>query len=215
MGFAGYGLGQSLELGASGYAESDEPECAAGFYDHAFIWDRFSKRVFVAGVLFAEPGVGDVPPHIAHGAAWCALSDGLPDALPVLPDVPAVRFRADQPRAAYCQAIEQARAYIAAGDIFQVNITGRYTADFPQSFANTALYRALRQQSPAPFGAYLSCGAGYALHSSSPERFLQCDAQGVVTSRPIKVRLHVGRPRKRMTPLRRASAWMRKNGLKT
>ncbi|GBR31335.1 para-aminobenzoate synthase component I [Acetobacter orleanensis NRIC 0473] len=48
------------------------------------------------------------------------------------------------------------------------------------------MYRALRQQVPAPFGAYLSCGADYALHSSSPERFLQCDAQGGVTSRPIK-----------------------------
>lgn len=100
--------------------------------------------------------------------------------------MPAVQFSADQPRAAYCRAIEQARAYIAAGDIFQVNITGRYYANFPESFPDTALYLALRRQVPAPFGAYLSCGAGYAVHSASPERFLQCDAQGRVTSRPIK-----------------------------
>ncbi|KXV68409.1 aminobenzoate synthetase, partial [Acetobacter malorum] len=78
------------------------------------------------------------------------------------------------------------RAYIAAGDIFQVNITGRYSSAFPKEFSNTALYLALREKAPAPFGAYLSCGAGYALHSTSPERFLQCDAQGVVTSGPIK-----------------------------
>lgn len=52
VGFAGYGLGQSLEQGMASARGGDEPDFAAGFYNHAFIWDRFSKRVFVAGLTY-------------------------------------------------------------------------------------------------------------------------------------------------------------------
>ncbi|WP_215761959.1 anthranilate synthase component I family protein [Acetobacter sp. P1H12_c] len=182
VGFAGYGLGQQLEKIAGCRPVQGEPDFAAGFYDHAFIWDRFSKRSFVAGLVFEEGALNIRSLCAPYSAAWAAL----PHAVPIMPDVPDMQFEADQSRAAYCQAVERARAYIAAGDIFQVNVTGRYSAEFPREFPDVALYLALRKQAPAPFGAYLSCGEGYALHSSSPERFLQCDTQGVVTSRPIK-----------------------------
>ncbi|MFT9017142.1 anthranilate synthase component I family protein [Acetobacter malorum] len=182
-GFAGYGLGQHLEHIAPGHSAQDEPDWASGFYDHAFVWDRLSKRAFVTGIMLeGEQNTAGAQSVAAHIVAW----EAVPDALVALPDVPRVQFRLDQSRASYCQAIERARAYIAAGDIFQVNITGRYSSAFPKEFSNMALYLALREKAPAPFGAYLSCGDGYALHSTSPERFLQCDAQGVVTSRPIK-----------------------------
>ncbi|MCP1269570.1 anthranilate synthase component I family protein [Acetobacter cerevisiae] len=183
IGFAGYGLGQQLEHIAPRHSAQDEPDWASGFYDHAFVWDRLSKRAFIAGVVLEgdqdTAGGQSVGEHIT---AW----EAVPEGVVTLPDVPRVQFRLDQSRVSYCEAIECAKAYIAAGDIFQVNITGRYSSAFPKEFSNTALYLALRQKAPAPFGAYLSCGAGYALHSTSPERFLQCDAQGVVTSRPIK-----------------------------
>ncbi|OAG75007.1 Para-aminobenzoate synthase, aminase component [Acetobacter malorum] len=183
VGFAGYGFGQHLEHIAPGHSVQDEPDWASGFYDHAFVWDRLSKRVFATGIVLAEDDEAAGRKAVAaHVAAWNAV----PTDVAALPDVPRVRFRLDQSSASYCRAIERAKAYIAAGDIFQVNITGRYSSSFPKDFSNTALYLALRQKAPAPFGAYLSCGAGYALHSTSPERFLQCDAQGVVTSRPIK-----------------------------
>ncbi|KXV14405.1 aminobenzoate synthetase [Acetobacter malorum] len=183
VGFAGYGLGQHLEHIAPGHSAQDEPDWASGFYDHAFVWDRLSKRAFVTGVVWdGDDDASAQQSVMAHVAAW----EAVPEGVVALPDVPRVQFRLDQSRASYCQAIERAKAYIAAGDIFQVNITGRYSSAFPKEFSNTALYLALREKAPAPFGAYLSCGAGYALHSTSPERFLQCDAQGGVTSRPIK-----------------------------
>lgn len=183
IGFAGYGLGQQLEHIAPRHSAQDEPDWASGFYDHAFVWDRLSKRAFIAGVVLeGDQDTAGGQEVTAHVAAW----EAVPEGLVALPDVPRVQWRLDQSRASYCEAIERAKAYIAAGDIFQVNITGRYFSAFPKDFSNTALYLALRQKAPAPFGAYLSCGAGYALHSTSPERFLQCDAQGVVTSRPIK-----------------------------
>lgn len=46
-------------------------------------------------------------------------------------------------------------------------------------------YRFLRRASPAPFGAFLDFG-GLSVLSTSPERFLRVDRQGVMESKPIK-----------------------------
>lgn len=183
IGFAGYGLGQALEQIRVDHPVSDEPDFAAGFYDHAFLWDRLEKRAFITGLFTSETeGAPASEPWQAHVTAWHALPAVSASRAPL----PAVTFVPDQPRESYCAAVARARDYIAAGDIFQVNITGRYSSQFPENFSNVALYLALRQHAPAPFGAYLGCGGGYALHSTSPEQFLQVNAQRGVTSRPIK-----------------------------
>ncbi len=87
-------------------------------------------------------------------------------------------------REEYEAAIQQALAYIRAGDIYQVNLSQRFQA--PRGGDPFDTYLALRSQSPAPFGAYL-CYPGFAVLSSSPERFLRYQPQGsLVETRPIK-----------------------------
>jgi aminodeoxychorismate synthase component I len=75
-----------------------------------------------------------------------------------------------------------AKDYIAAGDIYQVNLSQRFqtTLEVPAVEA----YRALRQVNPAPYAAYLDLGSAQVL-SSSPECFLRMNGRDVVT-RPIK-----------------------------
>ncbi|ASC06348.1 anthranilate synthase component I family protein [Acetobacter pasteurianus] len=179
VGFASYQIGMMLEGVLSRHKDQHTPLLAAGVYDHAFIWDRFEKRVFLAGIskFFAD----DV--NIAQLIrAW----NMLPEHVPSYKIHTTMQFVADQSRKAYCQNVAQTRDYIAAGDIFQANITCRHTAEVDASVPSAQVYRALRQQIPAPFGAYLSCGPDFALLSSSPERFLRVDANGCVSSRPIK-----------------------------
>jgi para-aminobenzoate synthetase component 1 len=48
------------------------------------------------------------------------------------------------------------------------------------------LYQRLRDLSPAPFAAYLSCSPNEAVLSASPELFLSLDDAGQVATRPIK-----------------------------
>jgi para-aminobenzoate synthetase component 1 len=72
--------------------------------------------------------------------------------------------------------------YIAAGDIYQANLSHRFHAE-PCDEPFT-LYRALRYYSPAPYGAYLDFGET-AILSSSPELFLDMHDDQVIT-RPIK-----------------------------
>jgi para-aminobenzoate synthetase component I len=80
----------------------------------------------------------------------------------------------------YLAAVERILEHIAAGDAFQVNFAQRLTGRFDGDAM--ALYRRLRDQSPAPFGA---CLPAIGLASVSPETFLAVDGRRVRT-RPVK-----------------------------
>ena len=82
----------------------------------------------------------------------------------------------------YLQAVRRAKEYIAAGDIFQVNLSQRLA--FAADEDAFALYRRLRRASPAPFAGYMEVPGGAVL-SASPERFLQARGRWIET-RPIK-----------------------------
>jgi para-aminobenzoate synthetase component 1 len=87
------------------------------------------------------------------------------------------------PPAGYREAVRRIVEYIRAGDIFQANLSQRFSAPFAAH--PWALYRALRSGSPAPFSAYLQFD-DHAVVSHSPERFLRLDADRWVETRPIK-----------------------------
>ncbi|MDF1815189.1 MAG: anthranilate synthase component I family protein, partial [Verrucomicrobiales bacterium] len=75
--------------------------------------------------------------------------------------------------------------YIASGDIYQVNLTHRFEADWSGDDSDTfALYQKLREASPAPFSGYFRLGHKTAL-STSPEQFLRISGKSIET-RPIK-----------------------------
>jgi len=87
-------------------------------------------------------------------------------------------------REGYLAAVQRAKDYIAAGDIFQVNLSQRFATTIAVPPAE--VYHRLRGANPAPFAAYLSLdAAGGAVLSSSPERFLKVVDDHVET-RPIK-----------------------------
>jgi para-aminobenzoate synthetase component 1 len=83
----------------------------------------------------------------------------------------------------YSRAVASVRDEIAAGNVYQANLTQRM--DLPYAGEPWALYRVLRRLSPAPFAAYLELPE-VAVAGSSPERFLKLEADGRVESRPIK-----------------------------
>jgi para-aminobenzoate synthetase component 1 len=102
-----------------------------------------------------------------------------------------VPLRSDFTERAYWAAVERARALVASGDLFQVNLSQRFAGRFEGS--PLALHERLRASNPSPFGACLVAG-GSALLSSSPERFLRLEA-GRVETRPIKgTRARTGDP---------------------
>lgn len=93
-------------------------------------------------------------------------------------------FLPQMSRADYVQKVERIREYIAAGDIYQVNLTQKFEAEISGDGDLFALYMALREKSPAPLAGYMRLN-GKEVLSSSPETFLRMTGN-VVETRPIK-----------------------------
>ncbi|HZX28207.1 MAG TPA: chorismate-binding protein, partial [Telluria sp.] len=83
----------------------------------------------------------------------------------------------------FTRAIDRIRAYIAAGDTYQVNYT--YRLRFDAFGAVQALYARLRARQPVPYGALVALPDGGAVLSLSPELFVKHE-DGVLTTRPMK-----------------------------
>ncbi|MBS0122774.1 anthranilate synthase component I [Thetidibacter halocola] len=82
---------------------------------------------------------------------------------------------------AYLEAVEKAKDYIRAGDIFQVVPAQRWTQEFP--LPPFALYRSLRRTNPSPFMFYFNFG-GFQVIGASPEILVRVFGREV-TIRPI------------------------------
>ncbi|MBU2941694.1 anthranilate synthase component I [Shimia thalassica] len=84
-------------------------------------------------------------------------------------------------KSGYMAAVEKAKDYIRAGDIFQVVPAQRWTQDFRQP--PFALYRSLRRTNPSPFMFYFNFG-GFQVVGASPEILVRVFGDEV-TIRPI------------------------------
>jgi para-aminobenzoate synthetase/4-amino-4-deoxychorismate lyase len=90
---------------------------------------------------------------------------------------------------AYLEAFARIKAYIAAGDTYQVNYTLKYRFDF--SGSPIPFYLTLRRNQSVAFGAFLKSGPRLIL-SFSPELFFRRQGQ-TITVRPMKGTLQRGR----------------------
>ena len=84
-------------------------------------------------------------------------------------------------KAEFLAIVERAKAYIAAGDVFQVVPSQRFSAPF--ALPPLALYRALRRINPAPFLFFLNF-SGFAVVGSSPEVLVRLRDRKI-TIRPL------------------------------
>ena len=83
----------------------------------------------------------------------------------------------------YIKGVEKIKEYINSGDIYQVNLTQKFSAEVKSGFM-FSLYDSLRQVAPAPMSAYINLSDREVL-SSSPETFLKMCGKHIET-KPIK-----------------------------
>jgi anthranilate/para-aminobenzoate synthase component I len=95
-------------------------------------------------------------------------------------------------REAFESMVVRCKEYIAAGDIYQANLSQRLSVRLTGADP-LSLYRILRDVNPSPFAAYLDFG-DMQLVSSSPERLVRLN-QGVADTRPIAGTRRRGRDR--------------------
>ncbi|MBQ0059631.1 MAG: anthranilate synthase component I [Lachnospiraceae bacterium] len=81
----------------------------------------------------------------------------------------------------YCGMVEKAKHYIHEGDIFQIVLSNRLSADFEGSLLNT--YRILRTINPSPYMFYFS-GTDVEVAGASPETLVKLE-NGVLHTFPL------------------------------
>lgn len=112
------------------------------------------------------------------------LLDGLePESLPQLTDALSVTSLHEDAASQFCAGVETIRDYIAAGDVFQVNLSRQWQAQVSGPELAASLYQRLREANPAPFAGSLVY-RDWAVLSSSPERLVAVRGD-LIETRPI------------------------------
>ncbi|MFI5356648.1 MAG: aminodeoxychorismate synthase component I [Opitutales bacterium] len=181
VGYFTYEFGLRFEriAGRPGGA-SDEPEAEFGLYDSLIAFAADTGKAYLVANPVDQALASSLLQTLARTVrdALDRIASPRPESAPAAPAEPRANFT----KAEYLAAITRIKDYIAAGDVYQVNLSQRFTA--PNPHHPYALYRRLRRHSPAPFASYLNFGARQVV-SSSPERLLRLQ-DGRVETRPIK-----------------------------
>jgi para-aminobenzoate synthetase component 1 len=168
VGAFGYDLGQHLErLPHRAEDDLDFPDLVLGFYDKLWYVDHVDGKAGCVDVLPRSSRKALRPDQYQELFGTERASSGR---------------GANFTRERYLDAIARIREYIAAGDVYQVNLSQRFHAR--TAAPPVEIYRALRAASPAAYAAFLGFGRR-AILSSSPEQFLELRGRRLVT-RPIK-----------------------------
>lgn len=147
------------------------------------VFDSLKQEIVLVTPVRPD-GSDAAAPYAAAEARLAAVEAELAQPLPRRPTPPQVAqppLASPVSRADYADIVEAAKRYIAAGDIFQVVPSHRFSAPFAQD--PFAFYRALRRLNPSPYMYFLNFG-GFQIAGSSPEILVRLRG-GKVTIRPI------------------------------
>ena len=192
VGYLGYDVVREVERLPQVPADDQAlPEAVLSIIGELAAFDHFRQRATLianAYVFDAEPSPADLDRAYDDAVDRLAqlAADGAepiaepfvapPDSNDPLPDVVS-----NLGAASYERAVEAAKEYILAGDIFQVVLSQRF--DFDLDADPFDVYRVLRQVNPSPY-MYLFRHPEVTLVGSSPEPMVQL-LDGEVISRPV------------------------------
>lgn len=145
------------------------------------VFDRLADALFVIAPAWPEAGARAVDDAAERIDATIARLTATPLPSPARAEPVEAALAPVLPEGRYGQMVGRAKAYIEAGDIFQVVLAQRFTTPLP--LPPFELYRSLRRINPSPFLYHLDL-PGFALIGSSPEILVRA-RDGEVTIRPI------------------------------
>ncbi len=188
VGYAGYDTVRYVEdLPHPPPDDRQLPDLCFAFYDRMVIFDHITKTIAVVAHARVDPAdplagyrdaclrVDAIVERLQQGTADLPLTDITPLGEVTLP------YRSNFAPGGYEAAVEKCKEYIRAGDIFQVVLSQRLTAETKARPFD--IYRTLRVVNPSPFMFYLQAGP-LCLVGSSPEIMARVEGDRV-TIRPL------------------------------
>lgn len=174
-GYFGYDLARGIEKLPTRASKTTQPDMCIGLYDKVLAFDHASGKTHL--IIRAE----SEEIARAHKSHLEKMVDG---SVPSFTDTMDLQWRTERDDISYKNDIQRVIDYIYAGDIFQANLSRRFTAETPMDFDAFAHYAHLRKINAAPYGAFMNFG-NIKIASCSPERFLEVRGR-IVETRPIK-----------------------------
>lgn len=169
--YLGYELAQQIETGLQLAPDPILPAAFAVRCPTALIYDHDSTQCHLVS---ETPDCANAPQLLADIAA---LDRDVDIATPTILSVE------EQNPADFTEAVVQAKEYIAAGDIYQANLSREWLAEVSDELDASDIYEALCSSNPGPF-AGMARWQDIEIISSSPERLLEV-RNGVASTRPI------------------------------
>jgi aminodeoxychorismate synthase component I len=197
VGYFSYDFVRRLETIPS-HAEADlaVPDCLFALYDLVTVVDHRTNRIHIIFCPQMERFLGEAREKLYREgldrmAEWQAKLTGPASPESALPALDPIVFAPEQAREAYLDRVRRCQRYIAAGDIYQANLSHRFSCVNPVcGFSGAerlryeqALYRQLRRVNPSPFSGLLRFD-DLSLISCSPERLVRLHERHAET-RPI------------------------------
>jgi para-aminobenzoate synthetase component 1 len=167
FGYLGYGLKDALEtLPADTPTRYKAENLLMVRYRNVLRFDHELQKIEVI--------VGTYP-------LWVQEIAPLPDAA-----LPAARITGSSMTGSeYLSKVATITENIAAGELYQANLTRKFYGEFSEVPSDFAVFAALCRHSPAAYSAFLRC-SDFSVLSSSPEMFLSCEGKGCLRTRPVK-----------------------------
>ncbi len=200
FGYWGYDLKNFTEpkLPRRAVNDLELPDCHVGFYDSLVVFDHQLGQASIVSTGLNADGSRTEERAQEQMEFWkekfsrkgAEAQRSLRSAIKksLCASAPLRETSSNFTRDEFISKVERVQKYIRAGDIYQVNLSQRLTAE--SDLSGWEFFQKLAAVSPAPFSAYLSCDDGsrhcrFEIASSSPEQFLRLSGSHIVT-RPIK-----------------------------
>ena len=191
VGYLGYDVVREVEhLPDIPVDDQELPDAVMSVIGELAVFDHWRQRVVLIHNVIIPAGASSAEIDAAYDRATAALeqlaADGArPVAEPLLEppteDEELPEVVSSMGSQSFCDAVEAAKEYILAGDIFQVVLAQRY--DFDLEAEPFDVYRSLRQVNPSPYMYFVRLPE-VSLVGCSPEPMVQL-LDGRVISRPI------------------------------
>jgi len=191
LGSFGYGLAWDFEK----LPHSQKPDLPIDdayllFVRHLFVYDHANQVLLAISNLLPERGK---PFQVAlkEAKAWIRQAQTRLETRLDLPlhlngNFAIQNFQADIGKRRFKQMVSKTKRYIEAGDIYQANLSQRFSFDF--SGNPEVLYQNLRDINPSPFASFIRLNETCVV-SASPERLVRktgmhCETRPIAGTRP-------------------------------
>ncbi|HBW38078.1 aminodeoxychorismate synthase component I [Desulfosporosinus sp. BICA1-9] len=194
VGFLSYDLKDELESLPNDTADDlTLPLWRFAWYDGIVIYDHFQDKYWITACGIDEDGTchADLAQERVESLEqllypFVPEQLGEPEDLMKMTNSSLSPFSPITPSVSHAQYLNDLKRlidYIYAGDIYQANLTQRFSMTWTGDPWD--LYSQLHRQNPAPFAAFLPY-SDFQILCSSPERFIRIQPDGQIETRPIK-----------------------------